>query len=101
MQLRAPQLLLVAFTDVDMEVRLIVAEGVQQLLSEIHEWTNQTAGEAFDLRHHIVEALMSLLADTKRALRHAAGASLALLGDDHWAAIFPEVNGAQPSRPSV
>ncbi|EOD16233.1 hypothetical protein EMIHUDRAFT_210537 [Emiliania huxleyi CCMP1516] len=46
-----------------------------------------------DLRGEAMEALMGLLSDSDRPVRHAAAAALGRLGDRHWQAAFPQRDG--------
>ena len=113
-QLRAPRELLPALQDPEMDVRLVATEGMGQMVSEINSTDGSedaarksrfsargssrmggaaNPGDGFDLRLHVMEALVGLLADTKPQLRHAAAKSLALLGDSDWEGAFPKADG--------
>ena len=77
-KLRAPRLLLPAFSDVSDEVRLVAVEGMQTLVldgnAEVlgRQATADAGGGAggphahVDLRHEIVQRLMGTLADNER-----------------------------------
>ena len=77
-KLRAPRLLLPAFSDVSDEVRLVAVEGMQTLVLDGNAEVlgRQAAADAgggaggphahVDLRHEIVQRLMGTLADNER-----------------------------------
>ena len=93
-QLRAPREMLPALSDLSEVVRLVAAEGMQQMVTEINApAARPDDAMPFDLRHHVVEALMACLSDPKRPVRHAGARSLALLGDAEWEVCFPHANG--------
>ena len=57
------------------------------------EQINAGSSRDFDLRLFVMEALIELLADTRRPLRFYAARSLAMLGDDAWETAFPTADG--------